>query len=120
MKHLVLVPLFLLAPPAMAQHEEPSWEVKRAALMRAYETNGNRMSGWGMLDATEPRVVKTDRIKPTTPLPVDKPVQKAEQPDLNMDDLREFSRKANYKTDICVRHGLHKVMVRGGKSWRCK
>lgn len=129
----------LLLWPTLAAAEDtiyimpaiPSESTKAAALLYAYRLNGNSMVGFGAMgfgaidfsngpiSENTPGVVRTIRVKPT-PLPVDKPVQKAEQPDLNMDDLREFSRRANYKTDICARHGLHKVMVRGGKSWRCK
>jgi len=104
MKHLWIIP-FLLAAPAAGQ--EPSEEAKKAALLQAYE-------------ATAPRIVKTDRI---VLLPVARPDDKNEldeQADLNMDDLRKFARRANYKTDICARYHKHKVMVRGGKSWRCK
>jgi hypothetical protein len=43
-----------------------------------------------------------------------------EQADLNMDDLRKFSRKFVLKTDVCARHGMRKVIAKGGKSWRCK
>ena len=28
--------------------------------------------------------------------------------------------KRHVELDICQRHGMHKVITRGGKSWRCK
>jgi len=93
MKYL-LIPLILLSPPAMAQ-EEPSWEAKKAALMQVF--------------------------LPPVPLPVARPDVKNEideQADLNMNDLKKFTRRANYKTDICARHGMHKVTR--GNSWRCR
>jgi hypothetical protein len=43
-----------------------------------------------------------------------------EQADLNMGDLRKFSRRFVAKTDVCARHGLHKVVTHGGRSWRCR
>ena len=43
-----------------------------------------------------------------------------EQADLNMADLRKFSRRFVLKTDVCARHGLRKVVTHNGRSWRCK
>jgi hypothetical protein len=99
-----LVPSIQLAPPPMElQPAEPSYEEKAAALLRAYRA------------APVPRAIKTERIILPAPRP------KAEEPpDLNMDDLRKFARRANYKTDICARHHMRKVATRNGKSWRCK
>jgi hypothetical protein len=91
-------PVIHLSPPAVPQ-DDPSWEqAKKDAILRAYQLV---------------------RIAPV-PLPIARPEDKNEQADLNMNDLRKFVRRANYKTDICARHHMRKVMVRGGKSWRCK
>ena len=107
MKYL-LIPLILLSPPAVAQ-EEPSWEAKKTALMQAYHANGDKMSGYGMFDATEPRAIKTERIPPTLlPLPAPKV---AELPTAS---------GAPVESNVCTRKGLHKVFTRRGKSWRCK
>jgi hypothetical protein len=95
MKHLVLLPIILLSPPAWSQQDEPSWEAKKAALMQVF--------------------------LPPVPLPVARPDVKNEideQADLNMNDLRKFARRANYKTDICARHHMRKVIR--GNSWRCR
>ena len=115
MKHLLLIPVILLSPPAWAQ-EEPSWEVKRAALIDAYHANGDRMSGWGMYERDTPRVIETKPVTPVAKAEVKNEVD--EQADLNMEDLKKFSRRANYKTDICARHHMHKVVK--GDSWRCR
>ena len=94
-------PVIHLSPPTV-QQDDPSWEkAKKDAIMRAYQLV---------------------RIAPV-PLPIARPEDKNEldeQADLNMNDLRKFVRRANYKTDICARHHMRKVAVRGGKSWRCK
>lgn len=34
--------------------------------------------------------------------------------------LRPSNGNAGVKADICTRHHLHKVITRGGKSWRCQ
>jgi hypothetical protein len=73
---------------------------------------------------------KADAILRQAPVPraIQPPVIKAaeeknaldEQADLNMDDLRKFSRRFVMKTDVCARHGLRKVVTHNGRSWRCK
>jgi hypothetical protein len=106
-----------------ADKNAPDEATKTWALKRAYQLNGNSMVGNNRtIDLSKETpfstVVKTERI-----LPVARPDTKNEldeQADLNMDDLRTFSRRANMKTDICARYHKRRVMIDGGKSWRCK
>jgi hypothetical protein len=106
-----------------ADKSAPDEATKAWALQRAYQLNGNSMVGNDhMIDLSKETpfstVVKTERI-----LPVARPDIKNEldeQADLNMDDLRKFSRRANMKIDICARYHKSKVSINGGKSWRCK
>jgi len=92
-------PVIHLSPPVVPQ-DDPSWEqAKKDAIMRAYQLV---------------------RIAPV-PLPVARPKDKNEldeAADLNMDDLRKFARRANFKTDICARYRMRKVVT--GSSWRCR
>ena len=85
-----LIALALLVTPALAQ--EPSEEVKRAALMRAYEVYGTAVQ-WGMADVSPaPAPVLAQAIEPApTPRP---------------------------KPDVCQRHGMRKVTR--GHSWHCR
>ena len=85
-----LIALAVLVTPAHAQ--EPSEEVKRAALMRAYEVYGPNAQ-WGMADVSPaPAPVLAQAMEPApTPRP---------------------------KPDICQRHGMRKVTR--GHSWRCR
>ena len=111
-----LIALALLVTPALAQ--EPSDEVKKAALMRAYHLNGDSMVG-GSVDLSHvdvandqvtcavieggatgkqffecheaPAPVVIAQADPAAPIP---------------------------KPDICKRHGLHKVVR--GNSWHCR
>jgi hypothetical protein len=106
-----------------ADKSAPDEATKAWALQRAYQLNGNSMVGNDhMIDLSKETpfstVVKTERI-----LPVARPDIKNEldeQADLNMEDLRKFSRRANMKIDICARYHKSKVSINGGKSWRCK
>ena len=94
--------MLLLTTPVMAQ-EPPSEEVKKAALMRAYEANGNSMVGWGAYDATV-RVIKTERV--IVPTPPEKKVEKVAQLTVAP------------PSNVCTRHGLRKVI--SGRSWHCR
>jgi hypothetical protein len=31
-----------------------------------------------------------------------------------------LTQEADARSDICTRHGLHKVITQGGRSWRCR
>jgi hypothetical protein len=114
MKTLALL-LLLAAAPAAAQDyrmpEVPDEATKVWALKRAYQLNGNSMVGNNrMIDLSNetPFVnpVQTERIM--VPMPKPPPSPEAELA------------KMTSVTDICTRHGLRKVTVRGGKSWRCR
>ena len=93
-----LVALLLMTTCAFA--EEPSQEVKTQMLKRAYELNGNSMVGWGSIDMTAPRPVKTEVILP----------EKAVVPDTVADTA----------PNTCETHGLKLVFSHDGKSWHCK
>jgi hypothetical protein len=109
---------------AFAQ-EIPSEETKTWALKRAYQLNGNSMVGNNlMIDLTGEtpfaNPVKTEKVTVAPAKKVAAPVKNEldEQPDLNMNDLRKFSRRFNMKTDVCRQHKMHKVIT--GNSWRCR
>ncbi len=87
----------------------PTEAEKKAALMEAYRRNGNSMVG-PMIDLTVPSMMKTDKA----PMRLEEPAEDAIWPKLQ----REA--KAQAVSDVCTRHGMHKVITRGGKSWRCK
>jgi len=88
----------------------PSEAEKKAALREAYRRNGNSMVG-GMIDLTVPSIIKTDKA----PMRLEEmtPAEDAIWPKLQREAKAQVS-------DVCTRHGMHKVTTRGGKSWRCK
>lgn len=110
-----LIALVLLVTPVLAQ--EPSEDVKRAALLRAYHLNGDSMVG-GSVDlsrvdvanekvtcavieggATGKQFFECHEAAPVVIAQAD-PAAPAPKP------------------DICQRHGLHKVTR--GNSWHCR
>jgi hypothetical protein len=87
----------------------PSEAEKKAALIEAYRRNGNSMVG-PMIDLTVPSLLKTDKA----PMRLEEtPAEDAVWPILARQAKAQVS-------DVCTRHGMHKVITRGGKSWRCK
>ena len=112
-----LIALALLVTPALAQ--EPSEEVKKAALMRAYHLNGDSMAGWGSIDLSKVNVTDT-KVECFTVL--GEVTGKAFfecRPPVEAAVVAQAEPAAPAPTpDICKRHGLHKVVR--GDSWRCR
>jgi hypothetical protein len=120
-----LIVLALLATPALAQ--EPSEDVKRAALMRAYHLNGDSMVGSRMIDmsgvdVTNPNVecfmldgevTKQTSFDCRERIETPKPKAEVPKPKLAAADVELAP-----ATDICRRHGLRKVTR--GNTWRCR
>jgi len=89
----------------------PDEATKVWALKRAFQLNGNSMVGNNrMVDVSGEtpfaNPVVTERVTVTIPAP-------APSPEAQLAKLASV-------TDTCTRHGLRKVTIRGGKSWRCK
>jgi hypothetical protein len=70
----------------------------------------------------ETKLVQTERIMPDAA----EPVQTAMIPPRQTDDeeevvrpRRRYASRSTARGDVCTRHGLKKVITRGGKSWRC-
>jgi hypothetical protein len=110
----VAIELFLVAAFAMvfvagvavghAFAQDVTADTKIWALKRAYQLNNNSMVG-PMIDLTGETpgavAVKTDRITPAV-------VANAEPTII-----------PEIKPDVCQRHGMRKVSIHKGKSWRC-
>jgi hypothetical protein len=122
MKRLWITFALLLASPALAEDGPPEiWRaepVDNTVYVMPRTPSAAEKAEALLRQAPIPRAVR-----PPPPVPVVAAAEKNEldeQADLNMDDLRKFSRKFVLKTDVCARHGMRKVTVKGGKSWRCK
>jgi hypothetical protein len=70
---------------------------------------------------------KADRLPIQTQAPLYLPVEEPRSETMalattaDIQPHREQHRAKKQKpVDICTRHGLHKVITRGGKSWRCR
>jgi hypothetical protein len=66
-----ILPVILLALFTAAHAQEPSEEVKKRALLRAYHLNGDSMVRWGSIDLSgedlsrDPAVIRTIPILPS-------------------------------------------------------
>lgn len=68
----------------------------------------------------EPEIVRTVPI-----VPVEKPVEKlvtaaVEEPTPEERPAARHRQPVTVESNLCTRHGLRKVITRGGKSWRCQ
>lgn len=79
MRIRILAALLLVVAPALAADDTvyvypriPGEEEKKAALLRAYELNGNRMDRYGSIDLSKQDYTPglDDSIWPTLPVPV--------------------------------------------------
>jgi hypothetical protein len=76
-----------------------------------------------MPTVAEIRVIPLDARPAPPPPPL--PVVRAERPSPEHEPDLEPKRRHRHERehrhgDICERHGLHKVITRGGRSWRCR
>jgi hypothetical protein len=108
--------------------DTPSWvpdeATKKKALLRAYHMNGGSMVGDHMIDVSQPEGIVAD------PGVVNELDEQADNP--NWEARRRFMNrtfrathdqlahhdKTKSETDICKKHGLHKVVY--GDKWRCR
>jgi hypothetical protein len=73
------------------------------------------------LASTEPKPVATERVVPPDVSAAMPPVVMVQEPDKPPPrGRRRYAEKVQARGDVCSRHGMHKQVTRGGKSWRCK
>ena len=64
----------------------------------------------------EPKPVLTERIIPDAPVKVVPPVKMVSPIE---QDEQPVARQRS-EQNVCTRHGMKKVITRGGRSWRCR
>jgi len=62
-------------------------------------------------EATAPALLRSD--DPPVPVPVSRPATARSRPKVGV-------RVASVVRDVCTRHGMHKQVTNGGRSWRCR
>ena len=75
--------------------------------------------------AEPPLLKKADRLPQTTtsPTPVETEVvmvQPQQRIEKREKPVKAKPERRKRSADICQRHGMHKTMTHGGKSWRCR
>ena len=77
-----------------------------------------------MAVATDPKLIPTERIMPDAPAKVPPVVLVKEEEERPAVRHRRHHRirvaSVDTESNVCVRHKMHKVYTRGGKSWRCR
>jgi hypothetical protein len=56
-----------------------------------------------------------DGVESHTSVPLPKP-----RPEIITDFERPHTKPRRERRDVCARHGMRRVVTRGGKSWRCR
>ena len=109
--------------------DTPSWvpdeATKKKALMRAYHMNGGSMVGDHMIDVSQQEGIVTADAPAHAEVEVVDPNERnaldaqAEEPAKGHGRQKLAHRsEAKLETDVCQRHGLHKVVY--GDKWRCR
>jgi hypothetical protein len=62
-----------------------------------------------------PAPVRSEPVAPPATKPA--PVVMVQTDD---DDDRPVARRHRHRPNVCERHGMRKVSIRGGRSWRCR
>jgi len=75
------------------------------------ESTGPVLLKAASLASTEPKPVKTVAVTPD--IEPDVVVIKEEK-------ITTKPKQHHVERDVCQRHGMHKVITRGGRSWRCR
>jgi len=76
-----------------------------------------------MVAATDPKPVLTERVVPepnTASGPITAQMPATEETARNRDSTPSIKHRSTAESNVCTRHKMHKVVTRGGKSWRCK
>jgi outer membrane biosynthesis protein TonB len=78
---------------------------------------------WDMPDGP-PLLKKQDRLPLPLPTPVQPETVAMVQPQERVEEPKTKPKKAEpvrtAERDVCTRHGMHKISIRHGRSWRCR
>ena len=110
MKPALAIAVLVLTGTAWAS--EPDDATKIWALKRAYQINNGEASAWGggidlSNETPEPRVIPLTKA---APLPVAQANPEHSKP----------AEKARVQREVCAAHGMRRVTIRHGRSWRCR
>jgi hypothetical protein len=115
MKRCFLSVTLLVTPAAAADPDTLTREDKALYLKCAYALSGSSARLRGSTDLSDWSREELQRCvdpQPFAEAPPPKPVKTtAIAPDVE---------KPAPESNVCTRHGLRKLVIRGGKSWRCR
>lgn len=109
MTSLLLVFAYRSFPPA----EEPAQEAQEEVLKKTDREPIVFPDTWKERFIMESKKIHEkiqEKIQEAEPKKMQEAIQEATKP----------KPKAEKENNLCTRHGMHKVITRGGKSWRCR
>ena len=109
---------------AVKQEQPPFNPEWASSFERAVLKKADKVRVIDMAKADEPKPIQTERVVPLSvdSAPVVPSVAPAREDNGDTLPAARHGRHAEYTSDnpgVCARHGMHKQVTRGGKSWRC-
>ncbi len=115
-----LTSLTSLPPQALEQHPvrvvmpaEPISSTPKADRLTLFDKRWDQMP-----TVAEIRVIPLERPEPP-PLPVAR-AENQPEPDRHRHRVEQREQREDHPKNVCERHHLRKVSIRGGRSWRCR
>ena len=105
-------------PARVVMPPEPLVAMPKSNRLTLFDERWDRMP-----TIAEIRVIPLDDhpAPPQPPLPVVRPESPSPEPDPEPEPKRRHRQeREHHQRDICERHDMHKVLIRGGRSWRCR
>lgn len=109
--------------PAAPTVEEDRFDAAWAdAFQTAVAKKQDRIRQIEMVSTDDPKPVRTERVMPDVPAAMPPVMVQEEELPAAKPHRHHRIRTASADTgsNVCTRHKMHKVVTRGGKSWRCK
>ncbi len=115
MRNYLLVATLLATPATAADPDTLTREDRALYLKCAYALSGSSATLRGSTDLSDWSREKLQRCVDPKPFAEETPPKPVKTTAIVPD-----AEKPAPESNVCTRHGLRKLVIRGGKSWRCR
>ena len=115
MRNYFIIATLLITPAAAADPDTLTREDKALYLKCAYALSGSSATLRGSTDLSDWSREKLQRCVDPKPFAEETPPKPVKTTAIVPD-----AEKPAPESNVCTRHGLRKLVIRGGKSWRCR
>ena len=116
MRDYFLIATLLVTPAAAADPDTLTREDKALYLKCAYAIGGSSVTLRGSIDLSDWSREELEKCVDPQPFAEEAPPPKPVKTTAIVPDAEKPAPESN----VCTRHGLRKLVIRGGKSWRCR